>query len=66
MQPEERKAIAMKIGLAVLRSRSDVQQFLNEAIASGNKKMARSFASQLRKIDEQIAKYGLSKYADRI
>ncbi len=65
MQPEARKAFAKEIGLAVLRGRDDVQQILNEAEASGDKKMARTWASELRKIDQLVAKYGLSKYAPR-
>ncbi len=65
MLPAERERLAEQVGMAVLRMRSDAQRFLGEAQSAGDAKMARKWTSELRKLDARIAKYGLSRYADR-
>jgi hypothetical protein len=48
---------------AVLARRREAAQYLQEARLSGNEKEARRWELLLRKLDELITRYGLSRYA---
>lgn len=63
MLPSEREKLADQVGRAVIRLRSDAQRLLAEATSAGDAKTVRSLSSQLRKIEAQIKKYGLERYA---
>ena len=65
MLQSEPTKLAEQVGTAILCSRDEVKRFLDEAEASGDVKTARRWATELRKWDSHIAKYGLTKYAHR-
>ena len=52
-----------QIAESTLRSRAEIVRYLEEAEQDGKRKDARSWKSILRKIDKQIAMYGLDRYA---
>lgn len=52
-------------GTAVLRMRTEAEKGLADAEAKGEKKVARKWQSELRKLNKMIADYGLERYAQR-
>ena len=54
-----------QIAESTLRSRAEIVRYIEEAEQDGKRKDARSWKSALRKIDKQIAMYGLDRYAQK-
>lgn len=52
-----------QIAESILRSRTEIVRYLEEAEQAGKRKEARSWKSALRKIDKQIETYRLDRYA---
>lgn len=59
---DARKALH-ELAMAMLRNRELARLSRDEALASGNKKDARAWASELRKLEKLITQYGLEHYA---
>jgi hypothetical protein len=51
------------IARASLKMREEARQCLDAALAKGDRKEARSWASMLRKLNKLIAEYGIERYA---
>ena len=54
-----------QIAESTLSSRAEIVRYIEEAEQDGKRKGARSWKSALRKIDKQIAMYGLDRYAPK-
>lgn len=63
MEPERLKEMQILLARSALRSREEIIRYMNEALANGKKREAISWRANLRKVEKQIALYGLDRYA---
>lgn len=61
MEAFDRIAMRRQLIEATFRRRDEAERYRIEAEAVGNRKDARSWASRIRKLDKEIAKYGLKR-----
>jgi hypothetical protein len=65
MEPARLAELQVQLAEAILKSRSELRGYMEEAIAMGKKREANSWKARIREIDKQIAQYGLDRYASR-
>ena len=63
MEAFDRNALRRQLIAATFRNRDEAERYRIEAEKAGNRKEAGSWASRIRRLDKDIAKYGLKRPA---